>query len=105
MILTIISSILGSAGLFTLIQFLINRKDKRHDLLIKIDKKMCTLEKDGCRTQLLLLIKDFPTNENEIMTLAEHYFKDLKGDWYMSTMFAAWIRDREISKPFWFIEH
>lgn len=101
-VITIITSILGSAGLFGFIQFLIARKDKRNDLLMSIDKKVDVLERDGCRTQLLVLFSDYPENEHEILTLAEHYFKDLEGNWYLSAIFAKWLEERKISKPNWF---
>lgn len=100
--ITIISAILGSTGLTTLVQFLITRKDKKKDLLIKIDHKIDVLEKDGCRTQLLLLLSDYPENIQEIMTLAEHYFCRLHGDWYLSSMFNDWLEKRHLSKPLWF---
>ena len=101
-ILAVLSSAFGSVGLFSFVQFLVSRKDKRRDLLGKIDKKLDKLEKDGCRTQLLLMICDYPDNVSEIMELAEHYFADLKGNWYMSSVFDEYLKGRGLAAPAWF---
>ena len=59
-------------------------------------------EKDELRTQLLLLLSDYPEERQEIMKLAEHYFKDLKGNWYATTLFNNWLVERQIARPEWF---
>lgn len=110
-ILAIIIACIGSSGLTSLIQFLISRKDKKdekQDEIVKdlqIIKQMCaTHEKDICRSQLLLLISNYPEDKIEIMKLAEHYFTDLKANWYMSSIFNAWLNDNKLTKPEWFNE-
>lgn len=102
MIIEIISIIFGTAGVIGFVQFLISRRDKRNDLLGKIDKKLDKIERDNCRTQLLLLLSDYPGNNKEILELAQHYFFDLKGDWYMSSLFAEWLNQHGIEIPPWF---
>lgn len=102
MTIEILSIIFGTAGVVGFIQFLINRRDNRKDLLKTIDKKLDKIEKDNCRTQLLLLLSDYPRNDKEILELAQHYFFDLKGDWYMSSLFAEWLKQRGIDFPPWF---
>lgn len=90
----IIVAVFGSG----LIQFLITR----HDNSKNIKGKLLTLEKDVLRTQLLLLILMKPQERQEIMTIAEHYFKDLKGDWYMTSIFKKWLNENNIEEPIWF---
>jgi len=59
-------------------------------------------EKDELRTQLLLLIADYPHEISEIMKLAEHYFKDINGNWYLTSLFNKWLEDNDLAKPEWF---
>ena len=90
---TIIVAVLASNGLFALIQFLITRHDTRKS----IKGKLILLEKDGLRTQLLLLMFLLPSERQEIMTVAEHYFapapRGLDGNWYMTSLFDKWLED------------
>jgi hypothetical protein len=88
---------------------LISRHDKKQDeksgiraALKDIQSKQKKQEKDSVRTQLLVLIFLQPDEKQEILTLGEHYFKNLKGDWYMTSIFAKWL-DRHVGvKPEWF---
>ena len=118
--LTILITVLGSAGCCSLVQFFVSRHDKKKEkqeakkdgLKKDIDdikealqeiKDMCDVhEKDICRTQLLVLIADYPQDTTEIMKLAEHYFDDLEANWYMSSIFVSWLAERKIAKPTWF---
>lgn len=95
---TIVVAILASNALFAFLQFLITR----HDTKKNVKGKLKTLEKDGLRTQLLLLILIQPDEQQEILTLAEHYFKDLHGNWYMTSIFNKWLTKSEIAEPEWF---
>lgn len=98
----IILGLLGGGNLILFIKFLIERHDKKveksednlKDTLIK-------LEKDGLRTQLLLLILLRPEEQNEILKLAQHYFVDLKANWYMTGIFARWCDEHNL-EPDWF---
>ena len=67
-------------------------------ILTKLDK----LERDECRTQMLLLMADYQANVSELMRVAEHYFKDIGGDWYMTTMFREYLKNKNINEPYWF---
>jgi hypothetical protein len=105
----IVLVILGNTGFFALIQTIIqNRKDKKGLLskiltaLDQLKKQMKKQEKDNCRTQLLLLISDYPHETQEIMTLAKYYFDDLDGNWYASSIFRAWLIKNNIPDPIWF---
>lgn len=101
-IVSIIIAVLASQALFGFIQFMITRKDTKKN----ISGKLTTLEKDVLRTQLLLLILMKPEEQQEIMTIAEHYFskppKGLNGNWYMTSIFNKWLIDADIAQPDWF---
>lgn len=98
MTISIVLAVLASNAFFAFVQFLITR----HDTKKNIKGKLLLLEKDGLRTQLLLLILIKPEDQHEILTLAEHYFADLKGDWYMTSIFNKWLIASKIAEPEWF---
>lgn len=93
----IVIAILTSNGFFALLQYLISR----HDTKKNVKDKLITLEKDGLRTQLLLLILLQPDEQTEILKIAEHYFVKLKGNWYMTGLFSKWC-DAHGLEPEWF---
>lgn len=96
---TIIMAVLASNGLFALLQFLITRHDHRKNVKGRLDR----LEKDGLRTQLLLMILIRPEEKQEILTIGEHYFHVLKGNWYMTSIFNKWLDQyTDGIKPEWF---
>lgn len=100
--ITIIVSVIGSTAIATLIQFFVNR----HDIKTGIQNKLTVLEKDGLRTQLLLLILLKSEDEQEILTLGKKYFSKkeaggLEGNWYLSSIFNAWCNERNLN-PEWF---
>ena len=105
-ILIAVISAMTSGGVLGFVQFLIKRKDdkeqraedKQDDDIKGTLKK---LEKDGLRTQLLLLLLLQPDEETEILKIAEHYFVKLKGNWYMTSMFSKWCKTRDL-RPEWF---
>lgn len=102
MALDIISCILGGGSLVTLLIFLIQRHDTRNNELNRLSKQMDKLEKDIVRTQLLLLMESYqPGQESEIMIVAEHYFADLDGNWYMTTLFNKFVEENKIAEPEW----
>ena len=80
----------------------IGKKMGKKDGLAEIGHKLDKLERDGCRTQLLLLLSDYPDQTEEIMRLAQHYFADLRGNWYMTGLFNQWLEKNKIGKPEWF---
>lgn len=94
----VVAAVLGSNALFAFLQFLITRRDTKKN----VKGKLLTLEKDVLRTQLLLLILLRPEEKQEILTIAEHYFKDLKGNWYMTSIFNKWLKEKKIAEPTWF---
>ena len=108
-ILKTIITILCTGGVFAFLEFLIRRRDEKKGAMSKvitrldrIEKRQDTSERDACRTQLLILLNHYPSNTPEIMKLAEHYFRELHGDWYMTSLFNGWLMRNGIGKPEWF---
>ena len=97
-ITTIVCAVLASNALFAFVQFMITRRDTKRNM----DGKLVKLERDILRTQLLMLVLLKPEEEQEILMVAEHYFHDLKGDWYMTSIFNKWLTDADIAQPEWF---
>lgn len=101
-ITTIVMAILASNGFFALLQFVITRWDTKKSIKGKLDH----LEKDGLRTQLLIMLLLKPNEQTEILTLAERYFRKppngLGGNWYMTSMFKSWLEEYTVLKPDWF---
>lgn len=103
----ILLAVLGGGNLVLFVKFLIERHDRKIEQADNeeregIKNKLLVLEKDGLRTQLLLLILIRPDEQTEILRIAEHYFKVLKGDWYMTSIFNNWLKDSVIAEPEWF---
>ena len=61
-----------------------------------ISSQVTELKLDTTRSQLLTLMKNYPDNEEEIMKVAKYYFKDLDGDWYMTSLFIEWGEEKGI---------
>lgn len=113
---TIILALISSGVLSTLItalfQYLQNRKSRKDGLESKVDKLGTDIteitkaqkkaEGDIIRVELKLMISDFPDEESDILRLAEHYFKDLHGNWVMATTFNAWLKSRGLPSPSWY---
>lgn len=111
---SLILGILGALCGNGLIQFLITRKDqqkkdsienKLQPIESKLDKLLVETrktEKDNLRTQLLVMMNMMPNDQEEIMTCAERYFKQLEGDWFYSSLFAKYLKENNIENPIWF---
>ena len=82
-----------------------NRKGRLKALEDKMDK-VCKetekAEKDALRTQLLLMISDYPTNTEGILTLGQRYFGELHGDWFATSIFNTWLEQSGTASPEWF---
>lgn len=116
----IVVALLINSAFWGFIQFLISRYDRKSDekdgfkksvddinakiddFTEKVKSELKRQEKDSVRTQLLVLILLKPEEEQEILTLGEHYFKDLKGNWYMTNIFSNWLKDTKTGEPEWF---
>lgn len=85
--IAIVASLFGSAGLFSLIQFLITRNDDKtrslnqiKNQLKAVDGKCTRNELATTRLQLFFLLETQPDNEDAIEATAERYFIELDGD-------------------------
>ena len=55
-----------------------------------------SIELNSTRNQLLTLISNYPNNEEEILKVGRYYFKELNGDWYMTSLFSKWATQHGI---------
>lgn len=119
-IMVAVISALTSGGCLAFVQFLIDRSDKKKDkesgvgaaiaevkkkiesMEMDLKEKMKKNEKDNLRTQLLVMIIWRPEEKKEILTLGERYFKELHGNWYMTSIFNKWLEDQQVAEPEWF---
>lgn len=112
MIETIITGICGAGWLATLLIFFVDRRDKKkkdddeeNKRLNDLEEAMKKNEKDSVRIQLLLLMSNYADEDkHELLTLAEHYFKVLKSNWYMTSKFKRFLKQHDIEMPTWWEE-
>ena len=102
----ILIAVLGGGNLLLFVKFLIERFDRKKERAEDTERKaikdtLTKLEKDGLRTQLLLLILLKPEEQTEILKIAEHYFVKLKANWYMTSIFKRWCDENRL-EPEWF---
>ena len=102
-VVAVISSAFGSAGLFSLVQFLITRKDKKDEdkcnytaQLNRIEQKTTENEKAIVRLQLIYLIHEQPQNRDTILLTAQRYFIDLDGNGEAWAVFDEWAKDNKL---------
>ena len=105
----ILLAIIGSGALSTVISAIITAIANRKSRLTKIEQKLekieanqKTAETDSLRTQLLLMIADYPNEKTEILKIAERYFTS-NGNWVATAIFNRWLEQHcEGAKPEWF---
>ncbi len=102
-ILAIIGAILGSAGLFSFLQYLISRHDKKNDKLAVVLARLDKGEKVQHETVLRVtrlelnnLIHDDPDNVEAIVQVAKYYFIDLDGNAYAHAKFEQWAGEHNV---------
>lgn len=99
----VITSALGSAGLFGLVQFLITRHDSKARDLAQIKAKLGTIDQKcdrnelaTTRLQLIFLIDSQPQNTDTILQTAQRYFVELNGNGEAWAVFDAWAKKKDI---------
>lgn len=99
----LISTILSSAGVFSLIQFIIKRHDDRKDDLEEIKKELTIIKKVQDETILRVtrgelkdLMRDDPDNVEAIVQVARYYFIELDGNAYAHAMFEKWSIEHNV---------
>ena len=102
--LAVLGTMLGSAGLFSMIQFLISRHDKKNDKLNEFADELGALrngQKDMnlrlTRMELAGLIRNNPDNTDAILQVAEYYFIQLDGNAYAHAMFEKWAKEHSVA--------
>lgn len=122
----IAAAIGGAAGIFgtilAFIKFITERKDKKktENLGAILDKHLAPIQAElkeakeeikllkvenheimleTTRIQLLMLIQHQPKNHDTILKVAERYFCQLHGDWYMSVELQSWADTQKINIP------
>lgn len=99
-----VSGILGSAGVFSLIQFLVTRHDRRKDDLAIIKREMNSIKKSQedtnvrvTRMELMGLIRDDADNIDAVLQVAEYYFIELDGNAYAHAVFEKWAVEHGVA--------
>lgn len=102
-VLAIFLAILGSSGIFTIIQLLLNRYFSKQDKKDEVQKALTSLaerthqsELSDSRTQLLILINHYCDNHYAILKEAENYFCSLKGDSWMIDIITNWAEKEDV---------
>ena len=101
-IVPIIIAIVSSNALFGFIQFIINKKDNIVKDIKYIREKVDYVDQGQVRTQLLVLIANYPDRIEEIMKLAEQYFCKFHGNYYLTSLFKKYLDDKMLTYPQWF---
>lgn len=58
----------------------------------KVDEKDRQFDLQLTRLELMNLIELDPHNVVEIEKVAKHYFSDLRGDWYLTSVYSKWAK-------------
>lgn len=66
-----------------------------------LKKEVALIKKDDLRTQLMVMIRDFPNEKTDILRLGQHYFEDLHGNWVLTNIFTEWLMENDIVIPNW----
>lgn len=92
---TIVSAILQhrSKRLTEVMKKNCDHMDGRFD---ELDSRLKDLKKDETRIQLLYLLAHDEEDKESILTVARYYFEELRGDWYVSSIFTNWAKKHGI---------
>ena len=74
-------------------------KSQLQECMVDNKKMMQDIRKDTLRIQLSNYIKDQPENIDTIIKIAETYFVEMHGDWYMTSEFQKWADSQGIKVP------
>lgn len=107
-IISLIVAIGAIAGGNGIVQFLINRKDKKIDesidqiredvqkLTSTLDDKFISTRRDICKIQLQMLMDKGDQEVNATLQVAERYFIELKGNAEMAAIFTKWANENDV---------
>lgn len=54
------------------------------------------LQVESTRTQLITLMSSYPDNKSEILKVANKYFNEYNGDWYVTELFEQWAEEHDV---------
>lgn len=99
----VFSAIISSSALVALIQFLVNRHDRKKDDLAGLRREINSIKRTQeevilrvTRGELKSLIEDDPDNIDAILQVAEYYFIELDGNAYAHAMFMKWAKQHGV---------
>lgn len=76
-----------------------NKIDNLSNCLDKVLKISQDTRKDTLRIQLIMIMTHQPDNIDTILKIAEVYFVELGGDWYMTSEFNKWAKAHDVIVP------
>lgn len=107
-VIAILGIIVGGVGLWKFLEFLIERQDAKKAQNNEVFKRLAVVEsnqikaeRDSCRLQMMQVMFFCPDDKAELMRLAQRYFCDLHGDWYMTSLFRKHLKKHDIESPDW----
>ena len=68
------------------------------------NRRLDAVQLDVTRMRLMSLIRNEPSDAENILIIAKIYFVDMGGNSEASKLFARWLKQENIKKPEWFIE-
>lgn len=86
-------TVIGTAGICVGTWSVTQINADTNSKLDSISSQVTELKLSTARSQLLTLMNHYPNNDEEIMKVAKYYFKDLGGDWYMTSLFTKWAEE------------
>ena len=98
----------GVPALVTVISAIIQHRSKKltdvmksncshmDDRFDELDSRIKDLKKDETRIQLLYLLAHDENDKESILTVGRYYFEELKGDWYVSSIFSKWAKKHDV---------
>ena len=74
------------------------------DAIAPTNQRLDLMQVDVTRMRFLNLIRDDPTDAENILVLGKRYFENMHGNSEASKQFARWLNEQHIKKPEWFKE-
>lgn len=118
----ILLGVLSSSAICELVRYVIGKWKAKDQMTIRFDEvnksieslkienaksieelkeELQSMKRNEIRLQLMVLMSDYPKKKEEIMLVAERYFSELGGDWYLTDIFKSWLDDNGIEEPTW----
>lgn len=85
----VIITLVVAAGSWAVSSILESTNNKLDSMTSQLDQ----LQVDATRTQLITLMSNYPDNKSEILKVADKYFNEYNGDWYVTGLFEQWAED------------